>query len=61
MGRDTANRPDQQSDSTYPSDMEGERREPDGTGHNKPKPSDAPSSTNPIDVGKKNRETPIND
>ncbi|MGA0615337.1 hypothetical protein [Paracoccus sp. KR1-242] len=61
MDKDREGRTNPQSDSTYPSDMEGERREPEGTGHNKPKPSDAPSSTNPVDVGKKNREKPIND
>lgn len=31
-----------QEPTTYPSDMERERKEPDGTGRNKPKPSDVP-------------------
>ncbi|RDW14563.1 hypothetical protein [Paracoccus thiocyanatus] len=33
---------------TYPSDMEGERKEPDGLGHDKPKPSDSPPATTTV-------------
>lgn len=35
------------------------QQDPDGIGHNKPKPSDAPSSTISTDVGKMHRITPI--
>lgn len=43
---------------TYPAEMEEERKEPDGPGHDKPKPSDAPPSSIPTDVGKTNRVKP---
>ena len=37
-----------QDQSTYPADMEEERQEPDGLGHDKPKPSDAPPATTTV-------------
>jgi len=43
---------------TYPAGMEDERKEPSGPGHDKPKPTDAPTSTISPDVGKKNRVVP---
>lgn len=45
-------------DVTYPADMQDQRKEPDGLGHDMPKPPDAPPASVPMDVGKPRRVPP---
>lgn len=47
-------------DVTYPADMQGQRKEPDGLGRDVPKPADAPQDSVSMDVGKAKRVTPKN-